>query len=305
MGLSVPAEKVKAAKGKQGQSRAAKERDKTERAPQDCPARGHVAGLRVIGEVVRVGKIRARPVCGGGPCGPEEKGVELAQFIRVGDVLGGQSKTGFGRGKELRQLAALCREAPGLGLGDRQHPGRGVVSVDAGFARSLGPNGVLLFGCQGRPWGCKAGLGQILPDMKGLPVQILCRKIRAQIGAMPPDRPVLHQPIFQKHLLAGADVVAGEHGFPRSVDHAFRDGRSIPVGPHRKGNENGESRNHHHDHGVLPPGRQLFPRRFPDVHVFRAPEYPMPTFNQATVLQGTPAARPRCCAPCPGRNTGV
>ena len=51
-------------------------------------------------------------------------------------------------------------------------------------------------------------------------MQVGRRKVRAKIGAVAPDRAVLHQPMFLEDLLAANDVRAG---FRQTDSHGFAD----------------------------------------------------------------------------------
>ena len=45
-------------------------------------------------------------------------------------------------------------------------------------------------------------------------MEVFCREIRPEVGAMSPDGPILHQTVFQENLLPSKDVFAGEDRSP-------------------------------------------------------------------------------------------
>ena len=84
-------------------------------------------------------------------------------------------------------------------------------------------------------------------------MQVVGGEVRPEVGAVAEDRAVLHQPVLQEELLAGADVVAGEQRLSGRVDDAVGDRRVGGVGAVGEEAEHRES-DQHHQRSDLHPG---------------------------------------------------
>src|SRR5262245_37256834 len=58
----------------------------------------------------------------------------------------------------------------------------------------------------------------VIGDVEGPIVQILRGKVGSEVGAVTPDRAVVHEAVFQEHLLPARDVGVGEQDGPGGVD---------------------------------------------------------------------------------------
>ena len=85
-------------------------------------------------------------------------------------------------------------------------------------------------------------------------VEIGGRKIRPQVGPVPPNGAVFHEGVFQKDLLPRQDIIPGKNGVAGRVDHPGRNGRGVFVGPHRNPDQDGEADNEGENDPYLPPG---------------------------------------------------
>ena len=85
-------------------------------------------------------------------------------------------------------------------------------------------------------------------------------EIRPQVAAVAPDGAIVHQAIFEKHLLPGTNVVAGENDVTRCINCAFRYGRRILVGLEGQKKQNAQAENKHDKDGTSPPRGELLNR---------------------------------------------
>ena len=87
-------------------------------------------------------------------------------------------------------------------------------------------------------------------------MQISGGEIRAKVGAVSPDRAVIHEPIFEKHLLSGDNVGLGKERFSGWPDDGFRDGRGLRIRLGGQPNEDGKAANQGQNDRMSPPGRE-------------------------------------------------
>ena len=87
-------------------------------------------------------------------------------------------------------------------------------------------------------------------------MQVIRREVRAKVCAVAPDRPVFHQAVLQKDLLAGLDVVARKHSLAVRADRLRRDRRRVLVRRNGHPDQDREPENQDEDDGLPPPRRQ-------------------------------------------------
>jgi len=73
---------------------------------------------------------------------------------------------------------------------------------------------------------------------------------------MAPDCAIVHQPVLQKDLLAGNDVVGRKDDGTGWVDESIRNWRRVLVSLRRQQNKHGETTHHRNEGGDPPPRRQ-------------------------------------------------
>jgi len=93
----------------------------------------------------------------------------------------------------------------------------------------------------------------MIGDVERPIVQILRGEIRPQIGAVAPDRAVVHQAVLQEHLLPSGNVGAGEDDRAGGIDDLGRDRRRVLVSLDRDQDQDAESHHHRNDGCHLPP----------------------------------------------------
>jgi hypothetical protein len=211
---AVPAEEAKLAAGKQHDGGAAQEKDQTEGAPQDGSAGGPISGQGVVRKIVRVGMRTPRPIGNRHPCRPGEESGERAKFARIGDGVGGEPTVPNGVDKVSRPVGDRVVEELCVAGQQRQRFATRIVAVLLETRRRHGFDSGLVFGRK-----FSMGVGEALPrdaigEIESEEVEVLRREIRAEIGAVAPDRAVVHQAMLEKDLLAERDFGAGEDHLP-------------------------------------------------------------------------------------------
>ena len=93
----------------------------------------------------------------------------------------------------------------------------------------------------------------MLLDGERRTVEVVGRVVGPEVGAVPEDRAVLHQPVVEEDLLAPADVLAGEQGLARGIDDPVGNRRVGCVGPVGEEAED-EEPDQEDDDGRLDPG---------------------------------------------------
>ena len=192
LATAFPAEVIKLAERKQHERGSAQERHQTQRAPENRVGAQLVPGVRVVREVVGVGVGFAGPVRDRSPSRPCEERGELAQFGCVGDVFGGQAGVGSGLREVSGPLRDLLLEGEPLGFRERQGARLRVVAVLLQQIHRFRLHRVPLGGGQGAPGALVAVRGEPFLRVTGERVEVFCGEVRAEIGAVAPDRAVLH-----------------------------------------------------------------------------------------------------------------
>src|SRR5262249_38589343 len=90
LSVTMPTEKVEAAKGQEYCGDAAEQRQQAHRAPQDGSAGGNVAGERIVRKIVGVRVGLSGPSRGTDPCCPSEEGSQLMELVRIVNQTGGK-----------------------------------------------------------------------------------------------------------------------------------------------------------------------------------------------------------------------
>ena len=75
--------------------------------------------------------------------------------------------------------------------------------------------------------------------------QIVGGEVGPEVGAVPEDRAVLHQPVVQEYLLAGLHISGRVEHRPRRIDGALRNRRLGGVGPVRQQPHHEEAEQQH------------------------------------------------------------
>ena len=258
--VPLPAEVAELAEDEEHPRRPGQEGHEAERAPQHAIGRRQVAGKRLVGEIVRVGVVAAGPVGHRRPGGPGEEGRELAQFLGVLDELRRQAAVPFGRDEILFPAADLALERRRLDRHEYERTRGGVISVRfqhcshrAGERAALGVGELV-------ERSMVSFLGEGRLRIRDEPVQVVGREVGAQVRAVAPDRPVLHQAVLQKDLLPGPDIVAGEDDFSRRADKLLGNRRADAVGVERDPDEDGEPRHQGNEDAPPPPWGKRFRR---------------------------------------------
>ena len=73
-------------------------------------------------------------------------------------------------------------------------------------------------------------------------VQIFSREVRPEIGAVSPNRAVLHQAIAQEDLLAGGNLGVGEKNRAIRIDHALGNRWRSGIGQLREPSEHAKAK---------------------------------------------------------------
>jgi hypothetical protein len=188
-----------------------------------------------------------------GPGGPGKERRELAQFLRIGDRPGPQPAVPGRRQEVIAPVGDLSLERGAVRRAEAQGPGRRVVAVlfhrPGDAAVDLGP----LLGREldiGTPEPLLRGL---IGDVERPVVQILSREVRAEIGAMAPDRAVVHEAVLEEDLLACSHVLAREENGTGGIDDSCRNGRCLAVGLDGHRDQNRKTEKHRDDGRTLPP----------------------------------------------------
>ena len=87
-------------------------------------------------------------------------------------------------------------------------------------------------------------------------MQILRREVRAEIGAMAPDRAVVHEAVLEEDLLARGHVLAREEDGAGRVDDPRGNWRRLAVGLDGQPDQNRKAEHHRDDGGDLPPDQR-------------------------------------------------
>ena len=174
------------------------------------------------------------------------------------DRPGGQAAAGPRPGEVVAPLPDLLAVRSRFGVGEEQRPRPRVVAVlrqqVADLSRRAWPARTARVR---RPARLKVPLRQNVAGVQRQLMQIFGRKIRPEVRAVAPQRPVVHQGVLEEHLLAGGDVRAGEERVPACVHDLFRDRRSELVRVHGDPDEHGESGGHDEQHAVAPAAREF------------------------------------------------
>src|SRR5262249_11315161 len=143
-------------------------------------------------------------------------------------ILAGQSRTCFW----LREVAApfrdLCLVRRHLGVSERQRIGLRIVAVRFQKLLDISRYSVAVSIAWIAPVGSLSR--QQIRGVAGESVQICRRKVWSQIGAVAPDRAVLHQRILEEDLLTGNDVGSRKDRCTRAIYNFPRNRRSVRVG---------------------------------------------------------------------------
>ena len=251
--FTAPAEVVKLAKEKQDHAGAAEESNQAEGAPKVSRTARSIADHRFVGPVVRVGVVLAGPVGDGRPGRPCEVGIESLQLGRVLDVGRGESRRRGGAAEVRVPFSLLDLERGGLAGTEDEAVGRGVVTVLLEDLPGRNGRGLELFGRQLAGQAARALAGEPLAANLGEAVEVFRAVVGPEVGAVTPQRPVLHQAVLEEHLLAVEDGLPVEERRPRRVRHAPRNRGRVRVGEDGHDRKDGEAADHHEDRGVSPP----------------------------------------------------
>ena len=197
----VPAEEAPAPEDAEQDPDPAEQRDQRQHAPDDHVRRRLVVDARLGRPVVGVGVAAARPLGRCRPRRPGEEGGQLPQLVAVGDGVAPQPVL---RGRLGEEVAVVPHQAPvGLGLRGAQRHRAGALVVAVGPELADRP--------AARAIGARAAVRA--RDEVRRAAQVVGGEVRAEVGAVPEDRAVLHEAVVEEHLLALADVGRGvEHG---------------------------------------------------------------------------------------------
>ena len=254
--LRTPSQKFKFSEHGENEPEAAEQHHEAHGAPEVGGGRGHISGLRIVGPVVGVGVIGAGTQRRGSPGGPGEIGVEIFQFRLVLYESLGQARGRRGAIKIGLPLALLGQVRSGLHAREVQRARAAVIPVLLelalyGFAHFKGLTFLqLLEGFS------KLGLSQRVLANFHRAVEVFGGVVRAQVSAMSPEGAVLHEGVFQEHILTMLDVVTREESLAGGIHHGLWDGRRALIGLHGHQAQQGEAEEHDHQDGSAPPGRK-------------------------------------------------
>ena len=207
----LPAQVVEFAEGKENQRRAGQQGDQAQGAPKYRFAGQGVAGQRVVGEIIGIRIVFTRSLGHRGPGGPGKKGGELAKLLGIVNEVLPQPAIG-GRVREIIAPAAnLPRKGNLFRFLEEQGAGGGIVLIGFQKGRHFGSNRFRFQRAELFSFFAVNLMRQQIGGVRGQTVQIVGAEVRAEIGAVPPDRAIIHQAVLQKHLLAGADIGAGKN----------------------------------------------------------------------------------------------
>jgi hypothetical protein len=144
--IAVPSEKIKAAERKQHRGDAAQQREQAYRAPQDGVADRHVAGQRVVREVIGVRVNLSRPPRGARPGRPREESGQLAQLIGILDQPRRETPIAIGRGEVIAPFCLLGAERIRFSGGEDQGVRSRVIPIFLQRMRHLGVEFVGILG---------------------------------------------------------------------------------------------------------------------------------------------------------------
>jgi hypothetical protein len=72
-------------------------------------------------------------------------------------------------------------------------------------------------------------------------VQHCCTEIGAEVAAVPPDGPVIHQPVLEEYILPVADISSAKYDGAGSIDDALRNRRSVLICRESQQDEDGKA----------------------------------------------------------------
>ena len=179
-----------------------------EHAPDDHVRRRLVLDARLGRPVVRVGVVVARALGRRRPRRPPEEGRELREVTAIGDRLLAQAVLRRGLGEEAAVVADEPAVRLGLSGGQGQRAGALVVAIRA----------EVLDGPPRRRVRPAAAVGA-RDEVRGA-AQVVRRVVRAEVGAVPEHRAVLHEAVVQEDLLTLAHVPCGVEHPATGIDDA-------------------------------------------------------------------------------------
>jgi hypothetical protein len=238
---AVPAQEAPAAEGGEEEPDPAEQRNQREDAPDDHVRRRPVIDERLRRPVVRVRVVVSRPFRRGGPGRPREVGGQLLDLVRVRDRLTPEPVRVAVRSEEPRVVLLQPAESCRLCTGQLERPRLLRVPVRPEVVG------------RPRPRNVRALAAVPVTHEERSPVEIVGCEIRAEVGAVPEDRPVLHEAVAEKELLTGADVGAREDFATGGVDDANGNRRLGLVRPVRHQPEHEEAEEQDEGNGLHPP----------------------------------------------------
>jgi hypothetical protein len=254
--LAAPAEEVELAEEEQDRPGPAQKRQQAQRAPEIGRAARPVPDQGFVGPVVRVRIVLPGALGHGRPGRPREIGGERPHLPGRLDV-GRRQARGRRQPAEIRlPFLLLGIERGDLARGEHERAGRGIVTVHAQVpARQAGRDVRVLLRQLGE------GAAEALPrvgvvaDLRKA-VQVFGAVIRPEVGAVSPERAVLHETVLEEHLLAAEDRLLIEHLCPACIRDSRRDRRRVGIGEDRDVRQDREACDQDQDRRVAPPGRQ-------------------------------------------------
>ncbi len=222
------------------QAHPGQQRDQRHHRPHDDVRRRLVVDTRLGRPVIRVRVVVARPLGRRGPRRPGEERGQPPQLHRVRDRLRAQAVVAC-RVREVPAVVPHERLERGRPLrADRERPGPLVVAIGAEVLD--------------RPAGrrVRARSAVCAPDDVRRAPQVVGGEVRAEVGAVPEDRPVLHEAVVQEHLLALGDVARRVEHAALLVDGALRDRRLGLVAAVGEQPHDEEPAEDHEDHDLDP-----------------------------------------------------
>ena len=237
---ALPAEEVPAPEGCEQESDPAEQRDQRDHAPEHNVGRRAVVDQLLRRPVVGVGVVVAGPAGRGSPGRPAEEGGQLVGLLGVIDRIRPQPLLRRRIGEVVEVVSIELGESAGLCARVLERVGFGVVAVRLKVRDRL----------LARPIGARAGV--LVLDGERRPMEVVGGVVGAEVGAVPEDRPVLHQAVVEEDALPVADLVAGEHRLPGRVHDAIGDRRVGAVGPIRQQAEDEEPEQDDDDRGLNP-----------------------------------------------------
>ena len=195
-GVLRPAERLEAAERQQRQADPAEQGHERQRGPEDRVGGQRVSDLRRGRPVVRVRVRLARAIRGRDPGRPGE--VRRQRMHRLGRD-GGTAEPGLAlrRPEPAPVFVFDLRERRGLRGGERQDVAARVEAVRLEVLDDAGS---------------RVGASIVAIHRGAGALDVVGGEVRAEIGAVPEDRPVLHETVLPEHQLSLLDVLPREQG---------------------------------------------------------------------------------------------